>query len=115
MKQKIVLLVVIAILLAAGYVAWDRSFREEITQQDIELVEKHLQSFNYGTKNLQVFNVYDKYDHAKFIYAQSDAGFSLFYKNTGNIGINKINTLLRAPNCPFVLFVGNKKLGIAIG
>ena len=46
MKQKIVLLVVIAILLAAGYVAWDRSFREEITQQDIELAEKHLQSFN---------------------------------------------------------------------
>ena len=84
MKQKIVLLVVIAILLAAGYVAWDRSFREEITQQDIELAEKHLQSFNYGTKNLQVFNVYDKYDHAKFIYAQSDAGFALFYKNTGN-------------------------------
>ena len=84
MKQKIVLLVVIAILLAAGYVAWDRSFREEITQQDIELAEKHLQSFNYGTKNLQVFNVYDKYDLAKFIYAQSDAGFALFYKNTGN-------------------------------
>lgn len=27
-----------------------------------------------------------------------------------NIGINKINSLLRAPNCPFVLFVGNKKL-----
>ncbi|MBR6366439.1 MAG: DNA-binding protein [Firmicutes bacterium] len=27
-----------------------------------------------------------------------------------NIGINKTNTLLRAPNCPFVLFVGNKKL-----
>ena len=27
-----------------------------------------------------------------------------------NIGINKINTLLRAPNCPFVLCVGNKKL-----
>ncbi len=27
-----------------------------------------------------------------------------------NIGINKINTLLRTPNCPFVLFVGNKKL-----
>ena len=84
MKQKIVLLVVIAVFLAAGYVAWDRSFREEITQQDIELAEKHLQSFNYGTKNLQVFNVYDKYDHAKFIYAQSDAGFALFYKNTGN-------------------------------
>ena len=84
MKQKIVLLVVIAVMLAAGYVAWDRSFREEITQQDIELAEKHLQSFNYGTKNLQVFNVYDKYDHAKFIYAQSDAGFVLFYKNAGN-------------------------------
>lgn len=27
-----------------------------------------------------------------------------------NIGINKIDSMLRAPNCPFVLFVGNKKL-----
>ncbi len=27
-----------------------------------------------------------------------------------NIGINKIDALLRAPNCPFVLFVGSKKL-----
>lgn len=27
-----------------------------------------------------------------------------------NIGINKINELLREPNCPFVLFVGTKKL-----
>lgn len=27
-----------------------------------------------------------------------------------NIGINKINDLLRRPNCPFALFVGTKKL-----
>ena len=27
-----------------------------------------------------------------------------------NIGINKIDQMLRAPNCPFVLFVGTKKL-----
>lgn len=27
-----------------------------------------------------------------------------------NIGINKINSMLRTPNCPFVFFVGNKKL-----
>lgn len=27
-----------------------------------------------------------------------------------NIGINKIDSLLRKPNCPFVLFVGTKKL-----
>ena len=27
-----------------------------------------------------------------------------------NIGINKIDRLLRSPNCPFVLFVGTKKL-----
>lgn len=26
-----------------------------------------------------------------------------------NIGINKIDALLRAPKCPFVLFVGTKK------
>lgn len=27
-----------------------------------------------------------------------------------NIGINRIEALLRKPNCPFVLFVGTKKL-----
>ena len=27
-----------------------------------------------------------------------------------NIGINKIDSMLRAPNCPFVLYIGIKKL-----
>ena len=27
-----------------------------------------------------------------------------------NIGINKIESMLRSPNCPVVLFVGTKKL-----
>ena len=27
-----------------------------------------------------------------------------------NIGINKIDSMHRSPNCPFVLFVGTKKL-----
>lgn len=27
-----------------------------------------------------------------------------------NIGINRIDRMLRNPNCPFVLYVGNKKL-----
>ena len=27
-----------------------------------------------------------------------------------NIGINKIDSLLRTPNCPFVLYDGTKKL-----
>ena len=27
-----------------------------------------------------------------------------------NIGINKIDSLLRTPNCPFVLYIGTKKL-----
>ena len=27
-----------------------------------------------------------------------------------NIGINKIDSMLRTPNCPFVLFAGTKKL-----
>ena len=27
-----------------------------------------------------------------------------------NIGINKIDSMLRSPTCPFVLFVGTKKL-----
>ena len=28
----------------------------------------------------------------------------------GNIGINKLECLLRSPRCPFVLYVGKKKL-----
>ena len=83
MKKKVILLLVIATMLAAGYVAWDQSFRDEITEQDIERAEEHLQWFDYGTNNLQVFNVYDKYGHAKYIYAQSDSAFALFYKNNG--------------------------------
>lgn len=27
-----------------------------------------------------------------------------------NIGINKLDEILRKPNCPFVLFVGKKRL-----
>ena len=27
-----------------------------------------------------------------------------------NIGINKIDSMLRTPNCPFVLYVGTNKL-----
>lgn len=27
-----------------------------------------------------------------------------------NIGINKIEAMLRAPNCPFALYIGTKKL-----
>ena len=27
-----------------------------------------------------------------------------------NIGINKLDSILRSPNCPFVLFIGRKKL-----
>lgn len=27
-----------------------------------------------------------------------------------NIGINKIDSMLRSPSCPFVLYVGTKKL-----
>lgn len=27
-----------------------------------------------------------------------------------NIGVNKLSLLLRQPNCPFVLYVGSKKL-----
>ena len=27
-----------------------------------------------------------------------------------NIGLNKISSMLRTPNCPFVLFVGTRKL-----
>ena len=35
---------------------------------------------------------------------------TLTAKEYSNIGINKIDSMLRSPNCSFVLFVGSKKL-----
>ena len=32
-----------------------------------------------------------------------------------NIGINKIDEMLKQPNCPFVLYVGTRKIGKAQG
>ena len=32
------------------------------------------------------------------------------YALYSNIGINKIDAMLKQPNCPFVLYVGSKKL-----
>jgi len=37
-------------------------------------------------------------------------GTHRFLSVYSNIGINKIDSMLRTPNCPFVLFVGTKKL-----
>ena len=47
-----------------------------------------------------------------FILALSDSTFLDNSKAAeySNIGINKIDSMLRTPNCPFVLFVGTKKL-----
>lgn len=33
-----------------------------------------------------------------------------FVRDFNVIGINKIDSMLRMPNCPFVLYVGTKKL-----
>ena len=41
--------------------------------------------------------------HLKMALTTKEAEYS-------NIGINKIDSMLKAPNCPFVLFVGTKKL-----
>ena len=43
MKKKAIVLVLIILMVLAGYWAWDQSFREEITEQDIELA-KYLQN-----------------------------------------------------------------------
>lgn len=42
-------------------------------------------------------------EKAKLLWERGAAEYS-------NIGINKIESLLRAPNCPFVLYVGTKKI-----
>lgn len=40
----------------------------------------------------------------KYVLTQKEAA------EYSNIGINKINSLLRMPDCPFVLYVGKKRL-----
>ena len=42
-------------------------------------------------------------DHKMLLSIREAADYS-------NIGINKIDEMLKQPNCPFVLYVGTKKL-----
>lgn len=50
-------------------------------------------------KEIQEVNIKDKLN----LTAEEAAKYS-------NIGINKIEEMLRKPNCPFVLYIGRKKL-----
>lgn len=50
-------------------------------------------------KEIQEINIKDKLN----LTAEEAAKYS-------NIGINKIEEMLRKPNCPFVLYIGRKKL-----
>lgn len=67
-------------------------------------------SFNckaHRRKGLAIMNAspYDKIpSHLKMVMTIKEAA------EYSNIGINKIESMLRAPNCPFVLYVGTKKL-----
>ena len=81
MKKKLILLAVIAALLAAGYVAWDHSYTDTISEKDLEQASYWMNSFGYGASDLQVRNLYDKHDHAKYLYAYSKSGFVILYKN----------------------------------
>lgn len=52
-------------------------------------------------------------DHQDAIYIPIPEKLNLSIREAAaysGIGINKIDTMLRQPNCPFVLFVGSKKL-----
>ena len=84
MKQKLVLLLMIVIMIATGYILWDRSYREEITDQDIARVTSWMTASGYGTDSLQIVNLYDKYDHAVFLYAWNDRGYVILFKNSDN-------------------------------
>lgn len=47
------------------------------------------------------------------LYVPIDRKFVLTIREAAvysNIGINKINAMLKEPNCPFVLYVGTRKL-----
>ena len=48
-----------------------------------------------------------EYEKALKIASKKDPKSAAIYSN---IGINRIEQLLRNPQCPFVLYVGNKKL-----
>lgn len=64
-----------------------------------------LQSTNYFMEGLSVSHPIDPVPiHLKVALTLKEAA------EYSNIGINKIDYMLRQPNCPFVLYVGTKKL-----
>lgn len=64
---------------------------------------KLLQRGGYKIKVLNTIN-FKKSIHLKVTLTIKEAA------EYSNIGINKIDTMLKQPNCPFVLFVGTRKL-----
>ena len=65
-------------------------------------------SFEPVTAAQPVFKAYDSREHVPI-----HLKMALTIKEAAeysNIGINRLDSMLRTPNCPFVLFVGTKKL-----
>ena len=59
---------------------------------------------NKQTKEVAFMEKYEVPIHQKMTLTIKEAA------EYSNIGINKIESMLKQPNCPFVLYVGTKKL-----
>ena len=81
MRKKLILLVALAALLTTGYFAWDNSFTDAISDQDVAQIGQTMQDLKYGTNDLHLMNLYDRHDHAKYLYAWNDRGYVILFKN----------------------------------
>ena len=64
----------------------------------------------YDGKPIFAARVLRDIDTGEPVVVCKNAGFAREAAEYSNIVINKSDSMLRAPNCPFVLFVGTKKL-----
>lgn len=79
--KKILLLVLIAAFAMVGYISWDKSFTDTISEKDIEQVTYNLEARGYGCEDLKIVNLYDKHDHAKYLYAYTDQAYIILFKS----------------------------------
>lgn len=71
------------------------------------------------TSECKGVSVFDKGENELYIQSKEEVRVPIHLKMTltikeaaeySNIGINKIDYMLKQPNCPFVLYVGTRKL-----
>ena len=81
MRNKLVLLAVLVALMVTGYFVWNNSFTDAISDQDVSQISQIMDDMEYGTNDLNVVNLYDSHDHAKYLYAWNECGYVILFKS----------------------------------